>query len=128
MASVKFRLDRSRGDISNQVRLLNIPLEGVKMSDVQTFVDKVENVMGQIEPALRPSDEYLCTWAYEKFKSWNQISRHIDKIKDSRLSSSKRTFKWLWSRIVNTLVDHREDANQAAIAKSLFLPLRQGQG
>ena len=41
LVSLRFRLDRSRGNVLNQVNLLNIPLPSFKLADVRSFVERV---------------------------------------------------------------------------------------
>ena len=54
------------------------------------------------------------------------LSRAIDKIKDSSPSSSKRTFNWLWTQLVELLDELREEANEESIRDALLRPGAKG--
>ena len=59
---------------------------------------------------------------YGKLKHCRLLSRSIGKIKDSNPGSTKRTFQWLWSQLVQLLDELREEANEESIRDVLIKP------
>ena len=108
-------MDRQRGNTLNELHLYQIKLESYKISDVQSFVHRVESCLTQL-----PSDEinwkFLYLWLYEQFKRWDKIGTKIEKIKESRLESRKRTWDYLWGAIKNYLANYWEDSNYSNLA------------
>jgi len=127
MVALRFRLDRCRGNVLNQVHLLSIPLMSFKHSDVRTFVEKVRLCMANIAPNEVQDKKLLFQWLFEKFRGWRDISAKIEKIKESSEHSSKRSWAYLWTVINNQLTYHHEDENYQSIAQGISGQVIGGQ-
>ena len=72
------------------------------------------------------AENTMFSWLQAKLKHCRLLSRAIDKIKDSSPSSSKRTFNWLWTQLVELLDELREEANEESIRDALLRPGAKG--
>ena len=113
-----FALDRMRGANLTQQALLELPLESFSQSDLRAFFHKVEYILNSIPPDSQPSEQTKFVFLYERLKRCNGMRRHVDKIRDSAMSSKRRSFGWLWRRFSEYLDELREDANQDSIRKA----------
>jgi len=127
IVALRFRLDRCRGNVLNQVHLLSIPLAGYKHADIRTFVEKVRLCMANISPSEVQDKKLLFQLLFEKFRGWREISTKIEKIKESPENSSKRSWPYLWTVINNQLTYHHEDENYQSIAQGLSGQVIGGQ-
>ena len=109
--ALRFRLDRSRGKLLNQMHLFNIQLTSFKHGDIKSFMDKVRLVLASINVGELRDHDLMFQWLFEKFRSWKAIDRTIEKIKESRSTSTKRTWNYLWAAINTYLTNHNEDDN-----------------
>ena len=55
----------------------------------------------------------LFTWFLEEVRGWKQISRSIEKLQESPLTSKRRTFEYLWFAINKVLDFAHEEVNWA---------------
>ena len=58
-------------------------------------------------------------WLWQKFKNWPPIATKAEKIRDSRVTSHKRTWDYLWKAINDKLTNVHEDENFDSIHKGL---------
>ena len=119
MIASEFHLDRQRGAALSQMHLLNIQLDGFKLSDLVKFTERVDYCLNSLTKEERPAPSTMFQWLFEKLKGCSRMAKTIDKIKDSKLSSSKRSFEYLYSKLKNTIRESREDDNNAAVAAGL---------
>ena len=98
MVALRFRLDRNRGRCVNTVHLLSVPLASYKNTDVRTFVDKVRLILCNLDTS-ELDKQLMFQWLYEKFRRWSAIASKLERIRDSREGSSKRTWAYLWGAI-----------------------------
>ena len=111
LIALRFRLDRSRGTLLNQMHLFKIQLTSFKHSDIKSFMDKIRLVLANVNVGELKDHDLLFRWLFEKFRAWKAIERKIETIKESREGSSKRTWNYLWAAIDTHLTNHNEDDN-----------------
>ena len=126
MLSRRFRVDKVRGATVSQQTLLAIPLEGYSQQNLQTFREHVKFCLNGFAPKSWPSEFTMFSWLYAKLKHCRLLSRAIDKVKDAKAGSTKRTFSWLWTQLVELLDELREGANEASIRDALIKPKVKG--
>ena len=119
LVSLRFRLDRSRGDAINQIHLLSIPLQSYKMADIRAFVDRVRWTLVRIGSDEAKSHELWYTWLWEKFKGWHAIASKVERIRESPANSPLRSWNHLWGVICNHLDNAFEDENQESMARGI---------
>lgn len=119
MVAIWFRLDRNRGKCINIVHMLNIPLPSYKTMDVKAFVDKVRLCLVNLSTEELKDKQLLYQWLYEKFRRYNAIQNKLDKIRESRTGSRKRTWGYLWGAITSYLDNLYEDDNYDNLALGL---------
>ena len=119
MVAIRFRLDRNRGKCINIVHMLNIPLPSYKTMDVKAFVDKVRLCLVNLSTEELKDKQLLYQWLYEKLRRYNAIQNKLDKIRESRTGSRKRTWGYLWGAITSYLDNLYEDDNYDNLALGL---------
>ena len=55
------------------------------------------------------------------------LSRTIDRVKDSKSGSKRRTLEYIWSGLEEVLAEVREDRNEQALRESLHEDSKQKQ-
>ena len=114
------------GATVSQQTFLAIQLEGFSQQHLQTFRERVEFCLNGFSPDAWPAEHTMFSWLYSKLKHCRLLSRAIDKIKDSSPSSSKRTFNWLWTQLVELRDELREEATEESIRDALLRPGAKG--
>ena len=109
MLCCRFRLDRARGKSIKVNNLMAVPLDGYKMSDMQTFVDKIKYCLTTIEPGDIRDPDLLYEWLYEKVREWNPIADEVRKIRKSSSESNRRTWDYLVGALCRVLDYSHED-------------------
>ena len=76
-------------------------------SDVQNFVDKVTEF--QTELYENPKDmELIRAWLWEIFRNWKPLELKIERIRESKADSQKRSWHYLWKLIVDFLANQSQ--------------------
>jgi len=119
MVALRFRIDRQRGKSLNVIHLLNLPLVSYKISDIRSFCEKVKLCLVNIREDELKDPKLMFTWLFEKFRHWKVIERKIERIKESRESSHKRSWHFLWAVIHDALENTFEDENFSSISHAL---------
>ena len=55
------------------------------------------------------------------------LSRTIDRVKDYKSGSKRRTFEYIWSGLQEVLIEVREDRNEQVLRESLHEDSKQTQ-
>jgi hypothetical protein len=92
------------------------------MPDLIEFRDKVLYVLNQMPLTDRPPDRLLGKWLFERLKPARCLERWIERIRDCRENSKRRTFQFLWDRLEIAIKESRHEAN----AKSVSAALKSG--
>ena len=99
LVSIRFRLDAARGNVLNQIHLMNIPLNSYKISDVKLFVERVRMSLANIPVNEIQDRKLMQQWLFERVKGWNAIAYDIQKIRKAKANSRKNTWEYLWAII-----------------------------
>jgi len=119
MLSSEFHLDRQRGAALTQMHLLKITLDGYKVKDLETFVNKVDRCLNALRRRDRPRESTMFEFLLDRLKNVTRLHRVIEKIKDSGTRSHRRTFKYLYRKLNESIRDSREDENTSAVQRNL---------
>ena len=103
----------------DQMHLLSLTLAGKGAKDLIEFVRKANYILHGLKQADRPAPATLFQWLWQQVKRVPILSRITDKVRESSLSSKKRTFDWLWAQIAEELRERRHDMNYDNISKGL---------
>ena len=87
----RFRIDRNSGKCMNVINLFNISLNSFKMQDVEDFVRRVRLALSCLEKDDVKDKNLLFQWLWDKFSNYQAIANKCEKIRESRVSSSKST-------------------------------------
>merc|ERR1712039_1056190 len=68
LVSLRFRLDASRGNVLNQIHLMNIPLTSYKLSDVKLFVERIRMSLANIPVNEIQDRKLMQQWLFERVK------------------------------------------------------------
>lgn len=120
MLGQHFRLDLNRGSNLTQQALLDLPLEGYSIKDLEKFVERIEYVSNGVPQSHQPTEIAKFTWLYSRLKKRKILQRHIDRIRDSKETSHVRSWDWLMGKLKTALIESREDANEESIRTALY--------
>ena len=116
---MRFRLDAARGNVLNQMHLMQIPLNGYKLGEVRHFVEKVRMCLASIPVNEIQDRKLLQQWLFERVKNWNAIAYDIQRIRKSKETSRKRTWEYLWGIVNDYISRAHEDENYTNLAAGL---------
>jgi len=120
MKSLRFRVARERGKQLTLVNLLNLSPTSYKLSDVKVFVDRVRLCLVNLRPGEFKDDALMFTWLWERFKTWTPIFSKLEKIREAKSGSSKRSWVYLWTAITSYIDNYYEDENYSNLQHSLL--------
>ena len=97
----RFRLEKDRGTALTQHHLLSLTVQGSEVKGLIEFRQRFDFVWEALEPSERPSDNAVRSLLFENLKGHPLMSLHIDRFRNSSSSSSKRTWEWLYGKMVD---------------------------
>ena len=103
----------------SQMHLLSLQLSGKSLKEVGDFVKKTNYVLHGLKPEDRPAQSTLYAWLWHQVKRVLMLSRVTERIRNSKGTSKKRTFDWLWAQIAEELRERRHDSNFENVSKGL---------
>eukprot|EP00438_Fugacium_kawagutii_P005604 Skav201433 [mRNA] locus=scaffold201:334612:346103:- [translate_table: standard] len=115
----KFKLDKDRGASLSQHHLLALKLEGTSIKSLIDFKSKFDYIAGSLEQADMPSDQALRSLLFENLKSHPKLTLAIDKFREARVGSSKRTWNWLYQKMEEAIEIDQLDENTGHVEKAL---------
>ena len=95
----KFKLDKDRGSAMSQHRLLALKIEGATIKSLVEFKSKFDYIAGSLEQVDMPADSALRSLLFENLKGHRKLALAIDKFREARSGSSKRTWNWLYQKM-----------------------------
>jgi hypothetical protein len=116
----EFDLERQRGGLINQKQLLEIRLAGNTVGDLDVFKDKIVFIRSAMEDVDLPNDSTLTSFLYEQIKYHPKLATTIEKYESSKLGSHRRTYEWLWERMLGVIARHQADLNAQSVDKALL--------
>eukprot|EP00438_Fugacium_kawagutii_P007496 Skav230013 [mRNA] locus=scaffold1958:420290:428629:+ [translate_table: standard] len=115
----KFKLDKDRGASLSQHHLLALKLEGISIMSLIDFKSKFDYIAGSLEQVDMPSDQALRSLLFENLKSHPKLTLAIDKFREARVGSSKRTWDWLYQKMEEAIEIDQLDENTGHVEKAL---------
>ncbi|CAE7029195.1 GIP [Symbiodinium natans] len=115
----RFRLEKDRGTALTQHHLLSLTVQGSEVKGLIEFRQRFDFVWEALEPSERPSDNAVRSLLFENLKGRPLMSLHIDRFRNSSSSSSKRTWEWLYGKMVDVVDIAQLEENTASISKAL---------
>ena len=115
----KYKMERDRGVALTQSHLLNLKMQGSDIKALEDFRNKFDFIWQALEVSDRPSDSSLRSLLFEQLKSHPKLQLAIDRFRNSSGTSSKRSYLWLYDKLVEAIEIHQLEENTASIEKSL---------
>ena len=115
----KYKMERDRGVALTQSHLLNLKVQGSDIKALEDFRNKFDFIWQALEVTDRPSDSSLRSLLFEQLKSHPKLQLAIDKFRNASGNSSKRSYLWLYDKLVEAIEIHQLEENTASIEKSL---------
>ena len=125
--SRRYRVDKVRGPLVTLQSLFDLEPEIYSYQSLVTFKQRVEYVLNGLPEKQWPDSETMFSWVYSRLKGCRMLSRTIDRVKDSKSGSKRRTFEYIWSGLEEVLAEVREDRNEQALRESLHEDSKQKQ-
>ena len=115
----RYKMERDRGVALTQNHLLNLKMSGSDVKALEDFRNKFDFIAQALEVTHRPSDTAIRSLLFEQLKSHPKMQLTIDKFRNASSSSSKRTWNWLYEKLVEAIEIHQLEENTVSIEKSL---------
>ena len=115
----RYKMERDRGVALTQNHLLNLKMGGSDVKALEDFRNKFDFIAQALEVTDRPSDTAIRSLLFEQLKSHPKMQLTIDKFRNASSSSSKRTWNWLYEKLVEAIEIHQLEENTVSIEKSL---------
>ena len=115
----RYKMDRDRGVALTQNHLLNLKMNGPDVNALEDFRNKLDFIAQAMELKDRPSDTAIRSLLFEQLKSHPKMQLTIDKFRNASSSSSKKTWTWLYEKMVVAIEIHQLEENTVSIDKSL---------
>ena len=64
LVALRFRIDRNRGNVLNQMHLLNLKPASFKNADVRAFLERVRFVLTNIRADEMPDRKFMYDWLF----------------------------------------------------------------
>ena len=125
--SRRYRVDKVRGPLVTLQSLFDLEPENYSYQSLVTFKQRVEYVLNGLPEKQWPDSETMFSWVYSRLKGCRMLSRTIDRVKDAKPGSIRRTFEYIWSGLEEVLAEVREDRNEQALRDSLYEESKQKQ-
>ena len=117
--SRRYRVDKVRGPLVTLQSLFDLEPESHSYQSLVAFKQRVEYVLNGLPEKQWPDPETMFSWVYSRLKACRLLSRTIDRVKDSKPGSKRRTFEYIWNGLEEVLAEVREDRNEQALKESL---------
>ena len=115
----KYKLDKDRGAALSQHHLLALRIEGTNIKSLVEFKSKFDYCVGSLEQTDMPADSALRSLLFEHLKSHPKLALSIDKFREAKSGSSKRTWKWLYQKMEEAIEIEQLDENTGHVEKAL---------
>ena len=115
----KFRFDRDRGTALSQHHLLSLKMGGNDVKALEEFKQHCDYCYGALEATELPPENSLKSLRFENLKNQPKMALAIDKYREARQGSSKRTSTWLYGKMIEAIEISQMDVNTASVDKAL---------
>ena len=120
IVTLRFRVDRMRDRQLQLVNMYSLMPASFKEGDVRQFVKRVRYVLSALRSDEIKDHDFLYSWLWDRVRQWPAIQGKIERIRESRIGSRRRTFNYLWSVIVSHLAHRHEDENYRDLQSSIL--------
>ncbi|CAE6943662.1 unnamed protein product, partial [Symbiodinium sp. CCMP2592] len=117
--SRRYRIDKVRGPLVTLQSLFDLEPDSFSYQSLVAFKQRVEYVLNGLPERQWPDAETMFSWIYSRLKGCRMLSRTIDRVKDAKPGSKRRTFEYIWNGLEEVLAEVREDRNEQALKDSL---------
>ncbi|CAE7264193.1 FAD4L1, partial [Symbiodinium sp. CCMP2592] len=125
--SRRYRIDKVRGPLVTLQSLFDLEPDSFSYQSLVAFKQRVEYVLNGLPERQWPDAETMFSWIYSRLKGCRMLSRTIDRVKDAKPGSKRRTFEYIWNGLEEVLAEVREDRNEQALKDSLKEDSKQKQ-
>ena len=117
-----FQLERDRIGMLTERNLLNTKPAGASLQDLEDFRDKYLYVLTSIPDADLPKPSTMFNHLIDELDKCPTLKPKVEKARESKPGSHRRTTEWLWNRVHIALELHF--TNRRSIGRSLPGPSR----
>ncbi|CAE7028491.1 GIP [Symbiodinium sp. CCMP2592] len=114
-----FQLERDRMGMLAERNLLNIKIGGDGISHLEAFRDKYHYVANTIPVEDLPKDSTIFNHLIDEFEKVSVLKPKVEKAREARPGSHRRTAAWLWNRVDIAIDLHQQRVNRQEFDKSL---------
>ena len=123
----RFKMDKDTGTALTQHHLLSVlshVLHGNDVKALEEFRQRFNYIWEALEIAERPTEASIRSLLFEQLKAHPKMQLHIDRFRNASSQSSKRTWKWLYTKMCDVIEISQLEDNADAIDKA-FRPKGQ---
>ena len=114
-----FQLERDRIGMLAERNLLNTRLVGGSLQDLEDFRDKYLYELTTIPDADLPKPFTLFNHLIDELDNFPTLKSKVEKARESKPGSHRRTIEWLWNRIEIALELHQQKINRQEFDRTL---------
>ena len=114
-----FQLERDRIGMLAERNLLSTRLAGGSLQDLEDFRDKYLYVLTTIPDADLPKPSTVFNHLIDELDKCPSLKQKVEKARESRPGSHRRTTEWLWNRVDIALELHQQKINRHEFDRTL---------
>ena len=114
-----FQLERDRIGMLAERNLLSTRLTGGSLQDLEDFRDKYLYVLTTIPDADLPKPSTMFNHLIDELDKCPTLKQKVEKARESKPGSHKRTTEWLWNRVDTALELHQQKINRQEFDRTL---------
>ena len=114
-----FQLERDRIGMLAERNLLSTRLAGGSLQDLEDFRDKYLYVLTTIPDADLPKPSTMFNHLIDELDKCPALKQKVEKARESRPGSHRRTTEWLWNRVDIALELHQQKINRQEFDRTL---------
>ncbi|CAE7257616.1 RE2 [Symbiodinium sp. CCMP2592] len=103
--SRRYRIDKVRGPLVTLQSLFDLEPDSFSYQSLVAFKQRVEYVLNGLPERQWPDAETMFSWIYSRLKGCRMLSRTIDRVKDAKPGSKRRTFEYIWNGLEEVLAE-----------------------
>ena len=115
----EFDLHKESNALLSQQFLLDLRVKGNDVNALRMFKAKAELILTQLTEEERPKESTMKNWLFLNLEKHPLMARAIETWNDRPLTSSKRSYKWLWDKMNRAITNKMNDLNTASVKAAL---------